>query len=533
MKALAFSAALLAAAPALAQTPYLVKDILPGADGSRPTELVAVGNRVYFSARSSAAFGAAFELWASDGTDAGTYRVKAMPPKSILRRLTAFGEKVCFAAYTEAEGEEPWCSDGTESGTALVADLAEGSASSTPHAFRVFRGKLYFFARDASGNDKLWSTDGAQAGTTTIVGSYPFTPSSGPNLVATESALFFSASSEVSDRLWVSDGTAAGTVRLDTSPLHQRSEGVYRWGERVVFTAVGDQGDREPWVSDGTVAGTRLLRDIHPGGASQARSFFPLGERMLFTANDGQHGLELWQTDGTEQGTQLVRDINPGVGDGQPWAQAALNGYAYFPANDGVTGVELWRSNGTSAGTELVADIDQATTIGSLPRMLTPAGPYLYFTVSDVLLQRSLLFRTDGSAEGTAAVGRPSFQADVAGQPFALLGTTLFVVATTPDQGTELWALPNAFTVASEADVSVSALAVRSVGARSVELTTPAGSVRVEAFDLLGRRVATLHDGDAPSTLRLALPPGLGVGAYVVWATAATGETASALVRAR
>ncbi|HYE58118.1 MAG TPA: S8 family serine peptidase, partial [Rhodothermales bacterium] len=72
--------------------------------------------------------------------------------------------------------------------------------------------------------------------------------------------------------------------------------------------------------------------------------------------------------------------------------------------------------------------------------------------------------------------------------------------------------------VSTESDALAGAVQVRGNGsARPVlDVTLPAGPVRAEAFDLLGRRAALLHDGLSAGTLTLAFPDDLAAGAYLV-----------------
>ena len=66
--------ALLTAAPAAAVTPYLVADVNPFPEGadSNPHSFVTLGNAGLFAADDGET---GSELWRSDGTAAGTYRL--------------------------------------------------------------------------------------------------------------------------------------------------------------------------------------------------------------------------------------------------------------------------------------------------------------------------------------------------------------------------------------------------------------------------------------------------------------------------
>ncbi len=81
----------------------------------------------------------------------------------------------------------------------------------------------------------------------------------------------------------------------------------------------------------------------------------------------------------------------------------------------------------------------------------------------------------------------------------------------------------------SGGDVSV----ISSTMGESVRATmSESQGVRVDLFDLLGRRVATLHDGEAAAsqTLDIQLPSSLTSGAYLA---RVTGERFSQTVRVR
>src|SRR5438552_845837 len=75
------------------------------------------------------------ELWKSDGTEAGTVRVKdifAGAIGSFPSRLTPVGSLLFFLASDASTGTELWKSDGTEAGTVIVKDIYPGPGNSNP-----------------------------------------------------------------------------------------------------------------------------------------------------------------------------------------------------------------------------------------------------------------------------------------------------------------------------------------------------------------------------------------------------------------
>ena len=73
------------------------------------------------------------------------------------RRFVAAGGRLFFVAEDPAHGAELWASDGTGAGTALVADLLPGAADSSPWPLGKVPGRLVFSTGD------YWAVVGALA----------------------------------------------------------------------------------------------------------------------------------------------------------------------------------------------------------------------------------------------------------------------------------------------------------------------------------------------------------------------------------
>src|SRR6266545_6622960 len=115
-----------------------------------------------------------FELWKTDGTEAGTVRVKDInlgPGGSDPFGFTVFNNALYFAANDGTSGHELWKTDGTEAGTVRVKDInpgAGGSAHFSSFGLTVFNNALYFLANDGTSGMEFWKTDGTEAGTVRV-----------------------------------------------------------------------------------------------------------------------------------------------------------------------------------------------------------------------------------------------------------------------------------------------------------------------------------------------------------------------------
>jgi ELWxxDGT repeat protein len=129
----------------------LVKDIWPGEATSNlsSSDFVAFRDELFFVADDGIN---GVELWKSDGTAAGTQLVKDIYPGPLSSVVPAEWKPVeldgllYFAATSPEAGYELWSTDGTEAGTRLTYDLVPGRMSGVPEDLTVNNGSLYFTA---------------------------------------------------------------------------------------------------------------------------------------------------------------------------------------------------------------------------------------------------------------------------------------------------------------------------------------------------------------------------------------------------
>lgn len=207
-------------------------------------------------------------LYVTDGTAAGTRRIRRFP--GPLSGLTEFRGRLYFASGRDFGdggpgygGDELWRSDGTLAGTVRVKDIHPGDGDSSPRGLVVAHGYLYFSADDGTHGRELWRSDGTPAGTGLLRDVEPGAAGSSPEeLTAIHGWVFFSAETSAGGREpWVSNGTAAGTVPLAgiaPGAASSNPRGFVRSGWDVFFSAENAHTGRElyalPFRPDGKCA---------------------------------------------------------------------------------------------------------------------------------------------------------------------------------------------------------------------------------------------------------------------------------------
>jgi ELWxxDGT repeat protein len=302
------------------------------------------------------------ELWRSDGSKAGTYRLPSPPLVDYV-----WGQDnghIYFWADPPGPGMELWKSDGTLPGTTLVKAFAVGL---TPHQLPTFQsvnGFMLFLADDGVHGWELWRTEGTPASTSLVADLTPgpFHTGGGFRLDSLRSrdgdaaragtgVLGLVTGVPLEFGIWRTDGTAGGT-RL----LVPRGGSVMQEVDGLAFLQVYDADGRPGglWRSDGTPDGTFLLKDVQLSPWASSR----LNDLLLLPADDGTTGREPWRSDGSPAGTELIRDVHPGPNSGVPgeWPGAHGNGWQFFPGTAGPPFLGLWRTDGSSGGTVPVAE---------------------------------------------------------------------------------------------------------------------------------------------------------------------------------
>lgn len=465
--ATAFAAMLgaLLPAPAVGQPARLLADVADRAldHASRfllPPSAVVLDGVVYFAHDDGVA---GQELWRSDGTEAGTWRVRDICPGRCWAQITEIavvGSRLFFGADDGVHGSELWTSDGTTAGTRLVSDLVPGLPGSRPEWITAFGERVFFTAHDTLHGREPWASDGTSGGTQFLgdLRSGEVSSQAGDAVAIAGGILFFADDGAIGLEPWFTDGTAAGTRLVeDIRPGSAGSGGggqprlrypiVLPFAGRAWFAANDGVHGSELWSSDGSEAGTALAADLSAGaGSSDPHALMATPTRLFFRGFQPGSGEELFSTDGSS--ITLAADLAPGSASSWPLPIGTFAGDLYFTADDGIVGQEIWRSDGTPGGTVLVADLAPGPESGANGAWGWPAlaaGGQLFFGNGPSLFETEL-WRTDGTAAGTHLVeeiwpgqvpGLPIFFGTFA--PPVDLGGHLFFFASHPELGWEPW----------------------------------------------------------------------------------------------
>lgn len=448
--ALAVWLVLCATAAAGAQSPYLVADLNQTSvngnafSGESFSHLQAVdlGGVLYFAA-ADPAHGS--ELWRSDGTPEGTWRVADIWPGragSSPQDLFSDGKRLYFIASDGVFGDEVWISDGTRQGTRMLRDICPGPCTSYFYrtSFAASRGLVFFRATPSVANEKLWATDGTREGTRAV-----FDPASAPGimtgpLVSLPDALLFTVTYDYSSyQLWRTDGTSLGTQRIDFNPggpLRHVSD-LTAAGRRAFFWASQEQSSgakRDLWVTDGTPAGTF---EVRPDSAPWMPAAW---NDLLFYFHAG----DLWRSDGTPAGTYRVRHFGPGF-----WADRIASSAcgALFWMRELATGrFSVWSSQGTAATTRQVwqsgpegwlLDLQSA---GGRAFFLSHEGSSLdLWEVAGDTCQARHAAALCGAQRSCLSPGPPSYPGYSGGSRLVATGARVCFNLNLAETGSELW----------------------------------------------------------------------------------------------
>jgi ELWxxDGT repeat protein len=385
---------------------------------------------------------------------------------SSPRGFVDLGNCLVFAAATPDAGREPWRTDGTAAGTFRLRDLVRGASSSSPTMLGGIPGGALFSA-SVSGGVRLYRTDGTVSGTLelpalsipqplrsavdlgtgrvlldameqlygsdlTAAGTVPLPGMVNFQLgllvggVAYGSCLVAGSTFE----LWRTDGTVLGSQRIGVLQSNARPGGFLAWNGRIYFVERAITRPGSVSSTDGISVTRHALLPSIVGLASER--LFERQGRLLFDYDGG-----LFESDLTPTGTQRLAVPCTDVRN-----LIEFGGRFYFRAAS-AAGYELWSTDGTVTGTAQVADLMPGLP-GSHPEHLQATPQALWLRA--LLPTGRRLLRIDLGHQiadlGPIPNAAPSgFAATSPISGFMPLGGGV-VFAAADDAGDELWSCP-------------------------------------------------------------------------------------------
>jgi ELWxxDGT repeat protein len=347
-------------------------DIVSGTSSSRPTYLKVCNGNLFFIA----SINGHYNVCKTDGTTWEIVKDLGQNDYGVafsVMELTNSGNYIYFV--TEGVGQNLWISDGTEAGTYKLKDFV------TCAKLTDVNGKLFFTAVELSNTElELWSTDGTIVGTK-LVKDIGIGYSSAPNeLIGFKNLLYFTAFTRENGReIWQSNGTADGTILLSDINTDSQdgivSANFCVSNDKLFFSANNGTTGVELWKTDGTKSGTVLVSDINNGIESSCPTqITSINNQIYFQAYDNEHGLELWKSDGTTVGTVLVSDILSGLQSSSPTNIVSIGNDIYFIAETTNSGRQIFKM--TYNTLQSISDISDDVTFRIFPN---PCMDYLYF----------------------------------------------------------------------------------------------------------------------------------------------------------
>ncbi len=426
----------------------LVKDFGPVVPEGETSSGISISNfnqtsdKLFFTRFSFSAKSDAFtELWASDGTTAGTVKIASYRYAGTGRfgfvlngesngtyhkYQNSIGNKLILNAYNPDDPGTTlimWVSDGTAAGTKPLLDNSGGKVYGGVFFGTRMNGKYYFGARPQNSIDPggyLYETDGTDAGTKKV-NSGLFYMSSNTSEPLNGKMLFWANTVNENYGLWESDGTDAGTKPFAGLPGTNGKKTYYQLGldlandgKQVYFTIQPTAAVRtaEVWATDFTPGNTRKIRDdskLLPNKIMLGNGYAYVEYWDYSFGTNSQY--QLGYTDGTALGTKTL--LEKGASSS---SFGLYQNWLYFPHYESKNGylfsnVELWSSDGTAGNTKMIHDIYPGEVTFYNPPFKYSSSPRSFFNLEDDLYfvandgNNKNLYRLKGSGTSVATVG--------------------------------------------------------------------------------------------------------------------------------
>ena len=431
----------------------LLKDIKTtftgGSYDSYPRWLTPFDEKIFFSAVDN---GGEIELWATDGSEAGTNLVSNLAgiQSGNPKELSAGRYVLTYSAFTPTNGRELWFTTASPYSTGPYGDIFLGSSSSSPKniikwfdapvfsakdndgkrylwrsdigiekisqdhilpnesLITKFKDDIYFVGNYRGEGDALWKYDG-----NSFTEIFDYYPDSEDNTVFRHiqeagDLLYFSASSSTSDQLFSTDGTSENTgpilSREEDDQTISSPDNLINVDGTLYFTASTNYGN-DIWKTNGTNEGATLVDPTNRSRGINRAKHLTLVDNKIFYVGTYEFDTELWVYDTLENTSRRVKDINTS-GDSLKRIDNTLTPFKsklLFVAEDELHGEELWITNGQEGGTYRLTDLKEGVTDSDVDEI--------------TILGDKVIFRSDSDDHGIELFVWDSELADQPSQP--------------------------------------------------------------------------------------------------------------------
>lgn len=361
----------------IAQNPKIVKDIFPGASNGARGVVGKIGNIIYFEGRDNSNTG--FELWKTDGTEAGTVLVKDINVGPANANLTSSGYtlngELYFGADDGIHGIELWKTDGTAAGTVLVKDInPNGDGLLDFYKATVSGNNLFFWGEittlgspSNTTNLYLCKSDGTVGGTNTLIlgrrtnDISHIRPYSTNLVYATNDGKLIKSNGTIANTSIIYDVRNNNNVSSCNSNdfFHTDLIDLTRVGDNLYFfhntvnnsSCLLDSLNTGLWKYDLINNSLSFIQKLEK--SSWGRALGTTSSTYIYTERIGSFNDKWYSTNGTSHQGPYI--FNPTTPTDLVMAFSTTN-YTYFTADTGTYGEELWKTDGSLQGTVLVKD---------------------------------------------------------------------------------------------------------------------------------------------------------------------------------
>jgi trimeric autotransporter adhesin len=497
----------------VAETPY----------ASLISDLTKVGDKLYFTSFHPED---SIMLWVTDGTINSSHVIKKFQfdyTDGISRPhcFTDFNGNLIFTADENHDADKSkdyernpylWKSDGTSAGTVKIKKLWKWyywEVHCEAGVEYIQLGDKLLFHATAAGthNFELWESDGTTEGTGMLAelnknqdDSYPNELSSHPiNFTKLDDKVFFTASDTVNNGVWVTDGTETGTHLIEyinpdnpnTFPLF--SGYVLKANNNRVFFC--RFGGTQLWTSDGIESGTSLLKTFLFDdkylkrvnsiiGVVNGNVFFDL--ILTNRATNNIDSIQLWKSDGTEEGTVKVSDLKNNC----PIQAITSNSNIYFLTTNW-SNYQLWRSDGSEEGTYKISSLSITDTYSNKLFVFKDVLYFVAFDKNNILS----IWESDGTIEGTRTLENWNAPGFTSISDLVYHHDEIYFTAIHPDYGAALFKYSLNTIINTHLNPSANKLIISPNPSESfvnIYLPNPPKEGTLSIFDLMGNKVISM-----------------------------------------